>query len=164
MGVSLSPVSHYTAKCSTSDYDTAIMKNHGLNTPFILSEDSSLLGFIFQSCLVTWGVESLTWEVEPPEQELSRARITLDNYQYEEMNLVSLGHVYSIIALEFDSSVIVLATKTGQQLLKCANFAENHCRMVPPFIVLSSVEEKWLSDHVALKYCTGTRPIGRLRG
>ena len=146
VGVSLFPVHHYTAKCNESDYDTAVMKKHGLNTSFILSEDSSLMGFIFQSCLVTWGVESLTWGEEPPEEELSHANITLDNYHFEEMNLIALGHIYSIITLEFDSSVIVLATKTGQRLLKCANFAENHSRMIPPFIALSSVEEKWLSD------------------
>lgn len=135
----LSPTAtkQYTVPCG--DYDVEVMRNHGLNTEFTLSGDNALIGFIFQSFLITWEVESA--------KQTSFVEISLDSYHYEEMKLISLGHIYSIIGLEFGSSVIVLCTRSGQPLLKCADFAKNHCRMVPPFIVFfSSVEDKWLSD------------------
>lgn len=135
----LSPtaVRRFAVECE--DYDIMVMRNHGLNTEFVLSEDHSLIGFVFQSFLHTWEVES--------GNRTSVAKIVLDNYHYEEMKLISLGHIYSIVGLEFDSSVIVLSTMNGQRLLKCADFAKNHCRMVPPFIVFYlSVEDEWLSD------------------
>jgi hypothetical protein len=135
--LSPSPVRSYAIPCE--DYEMAVIRQHGLNTEFVLSEDRAILGLIFQSTLVTWEVESAN--------QRSLARVPLDSYHYEEMKLVSLGHIYSIVGLEYNSSIIVLGTRSGQPLLKCADFATNHCRMVPPFIVFfSSVDNKWLSD------------------
>lgn len=135
----------YTVPCD--NYEADVMRHHGLNTEFVLSEDCTLLGFIFQSHLITWEVESAN--------QTSLVRISLDRYNYEEMKLISLGHVYSIVGLEFSCSVIVLGTRSGQPLLKCADFAINHCRMVSPFIVfLSSVEDRWLSN---IAHPCGTR-------
>lgn len=129
----------YTAECSREDYDAAVMRHHGLNSQFSLTLDKQKLGMIFQSSLVTWEVAS--------SRQLSSAPISLKNYHYEEMKLISLGHVYSIVGLEFNSSILILATHTGQQILSCSNFAQQHCRMVPPFIVfISTVDERWLSD------------------
>lgn len=135
----LSPTALRRFAVDCDDYDIMIMRNHGLNTEFVLSEDHTLLGFIFQSFLHTWEMES--------GKPTSVAKIVLDNYHYEEMKLISLGHIYSIVGLEFDSSIVVLSTMNGQRLLKCADFAKNYCRMVPPFIVFFlSVEDEWLSD------------------
>lgn len=122
-----------------SGYDEAIMKNHGLNTEFALSEDRTRLGVIFQSYLTTWEINSST--------QSSRAPVTLESYSYEEMKLIALGHIYSIVGLEFNSSLIVLATRTGQKLLTCDSFTQRHCSMGSPYIVFfSSVGDGWLSD------------------
>ena len=139
MVLCLSPSATKRYRVPCDDFETAVMKRHGLNTEFAISEDTAILGFIFQSSLVTWEVESAN--------QTSIARISLDSYHYEEMKLISLGHIYSIVGLEFGCSVIVLGTRNGQQLFKCADFAVNHCHMVPPFIeFFSSVKNKWLSD------------------
>lgn len=130
-------VRRYSVPCSNCD--SAITKNVGLNTEFVLSGDKSLVGMIFQASLVTWEVKSF--------HMLSSADILLKSYSYEEMKLISLGHIYSIVGLEFDCSIVVLATRTGQRLLRCPDITHNHCHMVSPFITfLSSVEEEWQSD------------------
>lgn len=130
---------NFEVECSKSNYDEAIMRNHGLNTEFSLTEDKTRLGVIFQSYLTTWEINSSILS--------SRAPVTLESYNYEEMKLIALGHIYSIVGLEFNNSLIVLATRTGQKLLVCDNFARQHCSMVPPYIVFfSSVGEDWLSD------------------
>lgn len=135
----LSPTATKKYSVPCDNFEAAIMKRHGLNTEFVVSEDAAILGLIFQSSLVTWEVESA--------KRVSFARIHLDSYHYEEMKLISLGHIYSIVGLEFGCSIIVLGTRNGQPLLRCANFAVNHCNMVPPFIdFFSSVKNKWLSD------------------
>ena len=133
------PKTCYIIECDSCDYDATIIERHRLNTEFALSEDKRLLGTIFQSQLVTWNVQSSC--------QTSSIEISLDNYDYEEIKLISLGHIYSIIGLEFSSSILVIATKTGQVLLKCTDFAKQHSQIVPPFIVFfSTIKENWLSD------------------
>lgn len=137
--ISPTVVRRYIIPCDRSNYDRVIMKNHGLNSEFVLSEDNILIGTIFHSCLATWEVIS--------SNQLSFVEISLKSYQYEEIKLISLGHIYSIIGLEFDGSILVVANRTGEQLLKHSGFAENCRHMYPPYIIFfSSVEEKWSSD------------------
>ena len=137
--LSQTPEKCFTAECRKSDFDRAIMRNRGLNTEFVLTEDNGLIGLIFQSQLVTWETKSSHLS--------SSVRISLENYSYEEMKLISLGHIYSIIGLEFSGTLMIVTTRTGQQILKYNNFALQHSQMVSPYIeFFSPDQEKWLSD------------------
>ena len=145
----------FMAECRKSDFDKAIMKNSGLNTEFVLTEDNSLIGLIFQSQLITWETKSSHLS--------SSVRISLENYSHEEMKLISLGHIYSIIGLEFSGTLMIVTTRTGQQILKYnINFVQQHCRQIlSPIEFFSSDQEKWLSDitqscKAVLTYWNGT--------
>lgn len=152
--LSQTPEKKFTVEYDEDDIDLAIMKNHGLNTEFSLNEDKSLIGTIFQSSLVTWELHST---------HLSNSvLISLDSYNYEEMKLISLGNIYSIIGLEYSGIMMVVATRTGQIILKCTDFAKQCSQMVPPYIVFySAVELEWLSDiskpcHTTVAYLNKT--------
>lgn len=128
--------------------DNAIIKRHGLNTEFTLSENNDvddknqLLGVIFQSHLIVWNVKTM--------EQLSLVEIELEQYEYEEMKLLSLGQIYSIIGLEFTNTLLVVVNGTGQVVLKYSGFAQKHCRMTPPYIeFLSLVKDRWISDITA---------------
>ena len=141
----LSPVltRHYHVPCQ--NYNVA-MRLSGLNTEFTLSSDHSLIGVIFQCCLVTWEIDSASAS-SPSFPPASSADIVIQNYRHEVVRLLALGHVYSIVGLEFSASFLVVYTRTGQPLLEFADFAINHHRMMLPFFsFISSVEDDWLSD------------------
>ena len=128
-----------TIPCRREHIELAIVRNHGLNTEFCLSADSKLLGMIFQSHLHVWDVST--------SEKLCCAEIILDQYSHEQLRLIALGHIYSIVGLEFKNAVLVVATQTGKVVLKYAGFARKHGRMVPPYIeFLSAVSEDWLND------------------
>ncbi len=135
---------HYHVQCD--NYNMA-MRHGGLNTEFALSANNSLIGVIFQACLVTWEIDSTPSSPAAPQAASSAADIKLTNYRHEDLRLLALGHLYSVVGLEFSASFLVVHTRTGQLLLECADFAENHYRMMLPFVsFISSEEEDWLSD------------------
>ena len=133
------PHSLFTIPCRREHAELAIVRNYGLNTEFSLSTDSKLIGVIFQSHLHVWDIST--------SEKLSSVEIVLERYSYEQMKLIALGHVYSIVGLEFKNTVLVVATQTGKVVLKYTEFAQRHGRMVPPYIeFLSAVSEDWLTD------------------
>ena len=134
-----SPGNIYEVSYDKEEYDEIIMRNRGLNTEFALTEDGKRLGCIFQSELVTWEIGSPTIN--------SRAPLILKSYNHEEIKLIALGHIYSIIGLGYNLSLMVVATRTGQKVLVCSDFAMRHCPMVSPYIIFcSSSGNAWLSD------------------
>ena len=146
---SSSPESEYTIPCEPKHLELAVVRNHGLNSEFEVSDDHQILGTIFQSHLLVWDVETA--------EEVSMAEIKLDKYHYEQMRLIALGHIYSIVGLEFSNVVLVVANSTGKVVLKCVNIAAKQCTMLPPYIdFLTAVRTDWLSDITCP--CTKDRP------
>lgn len=137
--VASSPGNIYGVPLDKDDIEEAFSRNRGLNTELALTEDKRLLGYIFQSELVTW-------ELGSPAVS-SRAPVVLKSYSHEEMKLLALGRIYSMIGLEYNQSILVVATRTGQRVMVCSNFAMRHCSMLSPYIVFcSSSGRGWLSD------------------
>ena len=90
-------------------------------------------------------------------KKFSIAEIVLDKYNYEQMKLIALGHIYSLVGLEFSNILLVVANSTGEVVLKCINFAHKHCTMLSPYIdFLTAVRTEWLSDITSP--CTKDRP------
>ena len=146
---SSSPESEYVVPCEAKHLELAIVRNHGLNSEFEISSDGKLIGTVFQSHLIVWDIDS--------SEEVSIAEIKLDKYTYEEMKLIALGHIYSIVGLEFSNVVLVVANATGEAVLKCVDFARKYCAMLPPYIdFLTAVRTDWLSDLTCP--CTKDRP------
>ena len=146
---STSPESEYTVPCDPKHIELAIVRNHGLNSEFETSSDGQLIGMLFQSHLIVWDVET--------GKEISIAEIVLDKYNYEQMKLIALGHIYSLVGLEFSNVLLVVANSTGEVVLKCINFAHKHCTMLSPYIdFLTAVRTEWLSDITSP--CTKDRP------
>jgi len=134
-----SPGNTYDIHINKKDADDAILRNRGLNTEFTMTEDRTRFGFIFQAELVTWEVGSTSVS--------SRAHLRLRNSSHEEIKLIALGHVYSLVGLEYSQTLMVVATRTGQNVLVCSDFAVRHCTMLSPYIVFcSSTGDSWLSD------------------
>ena len=129
--------------------ELALVRYQGLNTEFCLSQDQELIGMIFQSHLNVWDLKTSEW--------LSSVEITLEKYNYEQMQLIALGAIYSIIGLEYNDGLMVVVNQTGEVIVKCSNFAHKHSRLVPPYIeFLSSTAEDWLSDITA--HCSSETP------
>ena len=129
----------YDIHTNKEDANDAILRNRGLNTEFALTEDRTRLGFVFQSELVTWelGVASVS----------SRAALRLKSSSHEEIKLLALGHMYSLVGLEYSQALMVVATRTGENVLVCSDFAVRHCAMLAPYVVFcSSTGHGWLSD------------------
>ncbi len=145
--VSGMPGERYTVHIDKKDVDEAVMRNRGLNTEFTLTEDKQLLGYVFQLELVTWKIGSPA--------ATSRAKVTLKAYNHEDVKLIALGHMYSIIGLEYQQSVLVVVTRTGEIVLNCSNFAIRHSNMLAPYIVFCSCSGRgWLSDMSLPCVCT----------
>lgn len=146
---SSSPESEYTIPCEAKHLELTVVRNQGLNSEFKVSDDQHILGTLFQSHLIIWDVETA--------KEISMAEIKLEKYLYEEMKLIALGQIYSIVGLEFSNVVLVVANSTGEVVLRCINIARKHCAMHPPYIsFLTAVRTDWLSDLTIP--CTKDRP------
>ena len=146
---STTPECEYTVPCDTKHIELAVVHNHGLNSEFVVSSDGQLIGMLFQSHLIVWDVETA--------EEVSVAEIVLDKYNYEQMRLIALGHIYSLVGLEFSNVLLVVANCTGEVVLKCISFAHKHRSMLSPYIdFLTAVRTDWLSD-IACP-CTRDRP------
>ena len=143
------PESEYIVPCDSKHVELAIVHNHGLNSEFETSSDGKLIGTLFQSHLIVWDIKSA--------EEVSVAEIVLDKYNFEQMRLIAVGHIYSLIGLEFNNILLVVANSTGEIVLKCINFARKHCTMLSPYIdFLTAVRTDWLSDITCP--CTRDRP------
>ncbi len=119
--------------------DAVLHKNCGLSTEIVLSKNQELLGMVFQSQIIVW--EKRTSKL------LSVADIELETYAHEQIQLVALGRVYSLIGLEFATSLLVIITSTGQIVREFSDFAERHIPLVPPYIeYLGALQDSWLSD------------------
>ena len=131
----------HTFDICCSDLENSITRGAGLNTAFVLSSDSQLLGLVFKSRLHVWGLRG--------HEKLSDARIggTGVRHSHESIRLVALGHLYSLIGLEFHGSLLVVSTITGEVITQLSGFAHRHCHMLPPYIeFMSAVQEEWLND------------------
>ncbi len=119
--------------------DDTLYKNSGLSTEMVLSHHQELLGMIFNSKLIVW--ERKTSKL------LSVAHVELETYTHEQIKLVALGRVYSIIGLEYSSSVLIVVTSTCQVIREFSHFAHRHLPLVPPYIeYLGALQVSWLSD------------------
>lgn len=138
--LSYCPESNYTFLSDLCTLDSLpASRNVGLSTEMILSPNNELIGIVYQSQLVVW--ERRTSRL------VSHVHITLDSYIHEQIHLISLGHMYSLIGLEFSSSLLVVVTQTGQIIREFTDFAEKHSSLVPPYIeFLGVVQDSWLSD------------------
>ncbi len=127
------------------------LKNSGLSTEMVLSQHQELLGIVFNSQLIVW--ERRTSKL------LSIANIDLDTSNHEQVQLVALGRVYSLIGLEFSSTLLIVVTSTCQIVRKFSNFAHRHIPLVPPYIeYLGALQYSWLSDLT----CTPTSALPTL--
>lgn len=130
------PWATYTVECE--ELDDALMNYTKLNTEFTMSSDSRLIGHIFQSDLHVWDMAD--------NQRLSVAEIHLDSYRHEQMKLVALGHLYSIVGLEFSNKLLIVATRTGK-IVACSSVGGRQSVIQPPWIdFISATDEQWLSD------------------
>lgn len=137
--LSTNPTSLFAVPCRR--LESAIVRNAGLNSEFCFSADFQMIGMIFQSQLHIWDVNT--------GDQVSLAEILLESYTYEQMKLIALGHIYSIIGLEYNDCVMVVVNQTGEVVQDYYGFLQKpgRMRMIPPFITfLSAVEEDWLSD------------------
>ena len=141
------PHLRYSAPCET--LDSAVVSRGGLNTEMTLSADSQLLALVFQTRLHVWNL----WSA----RELSAADLPPHMHKrFERIRLLALGHFYTVIGLEFSTSLLVLLTHTGQVVKRCSDFARQHSHMLPPYTELLCVSnEQWLSD--IAEPCTATR-------
>ncbi len=131
------PNIQFTVPCRR--LEEVVVRSLGLNTRFRLSSDRQLIGMIFGATLHVWNMQT--------GGKISSVEIVLEKYSYEQMRLIALGHVYSIIGLEFNDALQVVATQTGEVVLRCVGFAQKHGRMVPPYIeFLCAISEDWLSS------------------
>lgn len=145
--LSVRPEAVFTVPCQR--LDLALVRYQGLNSEFRLSLDQELIGMIFQSHLHVWDLKTSEW--------LSSVEIILEKYNYEQMQLIALGFIYSVIGLEFNNTLMVVVNETGEVILRCSNFAHRHSRLVPPFIeFLCTTAEGWLSDITA--HCSLASP------
>lgn len=128
----------YTTPCD--ELDDALINSNGLNTELALSSDSKLLGIIFQARLYVWHLWT-AWECTSVALPL-----TLDK-KFEQIRLLALGHLYTVIGLQYSTSLLVVLTQTGQVVKRYDGFAQQYSHMVPPYIELLCVtDEQWLSD------------------
>ena len=135
----LSKLPKVTFNLDCLELDEALMNCAGLNTEFCLSSDLRLIGLIFQSELHVWDMLK--------HKKLSAAPIHLDNYRHEQMKLIALGHLYSIVGLEFSSKLLVIVTRTCQIVMSCSGVGGSQTVLQPPWIdFISATDEQWLSD------------------
>ena len=136
--LSRTPYLSYIAPCDR--LDASLMNTGGLNTELVFSSDLQLLGMVFQAQLHVWDLWS--------GRKLSCADLPSPIHEtFEQIRLLALGHLYSIIGLEFSTSLLVVLTHTGHVVTRCDSFAQQHSHMVPPYTELLCVcEEQWLSD------------------
>ena len=138
-GLSRTPHLSYTAPCD--ELDTALSDLGGLNTEMVLSSDTKLLGLVFQGKLHVWDV----WSGRDVScVDLPHAAI---DEPFEELRLFTLGHLITIVGLEYSTGLLLVLTQTGQVVTQCDSFAQQHSRMTPPYTELLCVnEEAWVSD------------------
>ena len=133
--VSHTPQPHLTPPSSLG---SALYDSGGLNTEFVLSSDRQLMGVIFQARLRVWAVWS--WK------ELSNVTLPVRG-QFEQLKLLAVGHLLSVVGLQFSTELLLVLTLTGHVIWRCTGFAQQHSPMVPPYTELLCLsEEDWLSD------------------
>ena len=128
------------SNCSADpNIDASLSKISGLSTELVLSTDQELLGMVFNSQLLVWERKT--------RQLLSVAYLELDTYIHEQIRLIALGRVYSLIGLEFSSSLLIVLTNTGHIVREVTDFARRHISLVPPYIeFLGAIQDQWLSN------------------
>ena len=121
------------------------------NTPFCLSSDDMLLGFLFTSKLHVWNLCTLQQEsCINVQQQKDSAQVCL----------LALGHIYSLIGYEsIEGRLKVISTYTGQCVFATHGFSgilggpKSTIGTPPPyFIFLGVVDEHWLSNTQALPH------------
>ena len=129
---------HLSYLTPSSSLDSALYDSGGLNTEFVLSSDRQLVGVVFQARLHVWGVWS--------GKELSQVTLPVRE-QFEQLRLLAVGHLLSVVGLQYSTELLLVLTLTGQVIWRCTGFAQQHSHMVPPYTELLCLsEEDWLSD------------------
>lgn len=137
--LSYQPNSNFTLRNNQSHLPAHVLRNGGLSTEMVLSIDQDMIGLVFQGQLITWD--------RTTSKLISCVDINLNSYIHEQIQLISLGHVYSLVGLEFSSCLLLVLTLTGQVVREFRDFADNHSSLVSPYIeFLGVVQDSWLSD------------------
>ena len=123
---------------SPSSLDSALYDSGGLNTEFVLSHDSQLVGVVFQARLYVWEVWS--------GRKYSHVALPV-RQQFEQLRLLAVGHLLSVVGLQYSTELLLVLSLTGQVVWRCCQFAQQYSRIVPPYTELLCLsEEEWLSD------------------
>ncbi len=138
--------------CCTTGKDNAeemFVSGKYHNTPFHLSADNSLCGFIFADMLSVWNLNSLSHEstvnVQRPHKNV-------------QVCLLAVGHLYSLIGYESsDGQLKVVLTYSGKCIFSTHGFSgvfsdRHQSSGTPPpyFSFLGLVDEHWLSNVYSL--------------
>ena len=139
---------------SNKEYDIAVIytlvteKYH--NTPFVISADNQLFGYIFSDTLHIWNIGTLIKEacVHLPRSDTNN-----------QIWLLAIGHVYSLIGYgSIEGRLKVICTYTGQCIFSTHGFSSvfhsNQTIGTPPpyFYFLGPVDEHWLNNVDALPH------------
>ena len=130
--------------CDIDNLTAEIMHKH-YNTPFCLSSDNSLVGFIFADTLHVWNLNSLNHE--------SSVSVQRSNKDVQ-VCLLALGHLYSLIGYEsIDGQLKVIVTYSGNCIFLTHGFSgifsdplQSIGTPPPYFAFLGLVDEHWLSN------------------
>lgn len=129
---------HFTCTIPCNDIDNALYNSGGLNTEFVISTDYKMIGLIFQSQFHVWDL----WNG----QRLSCVYLPIHE-PFAQLKLVAVGGFITVLGLQYNTTLLLLVTRTGQVVKKCKGFAQQYSHMVPPYTEILCVnEEAWLSD------------------
>ena len=148
--ISQIPLKVFDSDMNDLSRDTLQESKHR-NTPFLLSSDNSLIGFIFADKLHVWNLNMLTHESSVCIQR---------SHKDAHVHLLGLGHLYSLIGYESqDGQLKVALTRSGKSIFSTHGFSgvfsdrQQTIGTPPPyFLFLGVVDEHWLNDVRALPH------------
>lgn len=118
-------------------------------TSFVLSSDQRLLGYIFNSNLYVWNLD--TQKLQSMNKINQKTKV--------QVRLLAIGHIFTIIGYEsVNGHLQVLSTITGDLIFGTHGFSAvgqgSHMPGTPPpyFTFLGPVDEEWLNEVDALPH------------
>ena len=148
--INLIPLKVFDYQDTRKDRDVFIQQRKYCHSPFQLSFDNCLVGFIFEDNLHVWNLHTLTHE-----SSVSIQRSNKD----AQVCLLGLGRIYSLIGYEsINGQLKVVSTYSGKSIFSTHGFSgvfksqpQQTIGTPPPyFIFLGVVDEHWLNHTEAL--------------
>lgn len=90
-------------------------RQRALDIDLVVSRDNSLIGFLSGHHLCVSDVQSGVTQ--------SSVTMNIGSLRYENLKLLALGHIYTLIGVEPHDTLLVVATHTGAVVSKYCNFA-----------------------------------------